>query len=391
MNLGWSQALYRHNNQILKKVKVIKVIISGGGTGGHVFPAIAIANAIKAKVPDADILFIGAMGRMEMEKVPAAGYPIHGLWISGLQRRMTWKNLSFPFKVLASLYKADKIIRHFKPDVVIGVGGYASGPTLRAATRKKIPTLIQEQNSYPGITNKLLGNKVSKICVAYDGMERFFPKNKILVTGNPVRQDIFSRGDKRKDGLLLFGLKEDKKVILILGGSLGAGTINRSLLQCVRKGITEKGCQIIWQTGKFYFENTISNPEISGNPDVHVVAFIDRMDLAYASADIVISRAGAIAISELCIAGKPSILIPSPNVSEDHQTKNAQALVSKGSAIMIKDTEAEEKLFQTLSELLEDEKLQLSLHENISLLAIPDAAEKIAEAALQLTGKYTHN
>ena len=369
---------------------MIRVIISGGGTGGHVFPAIAIANAIKAKVPEAEILFIGAMGKMEMEKVPAAGYAIHGLWISGLQRRLTRKNLSFPFKVIASLYKASKIIGHFKPDIVIGVGGYASGPTLRAAVRKKIPTLIQEQNSYPGITNKLLGKNVSKICVAYEGMERFFPKNKILVTGNPVRQDILSLRDKREDGLLLFGLQHDKKVILILGGSLGAGTINRSALQCLKKGLAGKGCQILLQTGKFYYENTIANPEISGNPDVHALAFIDRMDLAYACADIVISRAGAIAISELCITGKPSILIPSPNVSEDHQTKNAQALVNKGSAIMIKDSEAEEMLFQTLSDLLNNEKLQHLLHENIARLGVPDAADKIAEEALRLTGKYSH-
>jgi len=365
------------------------VIISGGGTGGHVFPAIAIANAIRGKVPDSEILFIGANGKLEMEKVPAAGYPIHGLWISGLQRRLTWKNLSFPLKVIFSLMKASQIINRFKPDIVIGVGGYASGPTLRAAIRKKIPTLIQEQNSYPGITNKLLGKKVTKICVAYEGMERFFPKNKILFTGNPVRQDILSIRNKRKDGLLNFGLKEDKKVILILGGSLGAGTINRSVLNCVRKGITEKGCQILWQTGKFYFDNTIANLEISTNPDVHVVAFIDRMDLAYASADIVISRAGAIAISELCIAGKPVLLIPSPNVAEDHQTKNAQALERTGSAIMIKDWEAEERLFQKLNELLEDQHLQKLLHENISRLAIPDAADRIADEALQMTTNYS--
>jgi UDP-N-acetylglucosamine--N-acetylmuramyl-(pentapeptide) pyrophosphoryl-undecaprenol N-acetylglucosamine transferase len=367
---------------------VIRVIISGGGTGGHVYPAIAIANAIKGKAADSDILFIGAKGRMEMEKVPAAGYPIYGLWISGLQRRFTWKNLSFPLKVIHSLIKAGQIIRRFNPDIVIGVGGYASGPTLRAAVRKKIPTLIQEQNSYPGITNKLLGKKVTKICVAYDGMERFFPKNKILFTGNPVRQDIFTTRNKKKEGLAFFGLREDRKVILVLGGSLGAGTINRSVLDCVRNGITEKGCQVLWQTGKYYFENTIANPEISNNPDVHILAFIDRMDMAYGCADIVISRAGAIAISELCIAGKPSILIPSPNVAEDHQTKNARALESKGSAIMIKDPEAVKLLFQTLIRLLGDKNLQLQLQENISRLAIPDAADKIADEALQLTGKY---
>jgi UDP-N-acetylglucosamine--N-acetylmuramyl-(pentapeptide) pyrophosphoryl-undecaprenol N-acetylglucosamine transferase len=377
--------IYQENKE------VIKVIISGGGTGGHVFPAIAIANAVKIRMPDSDILFIGATGRMEMEKVPAAGYPIIGLWISGLQRRLTWKNLTFPLKVISSLIKADNIIRRFKPDIVIGVGGYASGPTLRAAVRKKIPTLIQEQNSYPGITNKLLGKKVNKICVAYDGMERFFPKNKIVFTGNPVRQDILVISNKREEALSKFGLAANKKVILVIGGSLGAGTINKSVMDCVRKGITEKGCQLLWQTGKFYFQNILANPEISTYRDVHVVPFIDRMDLAYAIADIVVSRAGAIAISELCIAGKPSILIPSPNVAEDHQTKNARALENKGSAIMIKDVEAEELLFTTLTRLIEDENLQIKLHENISLLAIPDAADRIAEEALQLTAKYSTN
>jgi UDP-N-acetylglucosamine--N-acetylmuramyl-(pentapeptide) pyrophosphoryl-undecaprenol N-acetylglucosamine transferase len=370
---------------------MIKVIISGGGTGGHVFPAIAIANAIKARVADADILFIGAKGKMEMEKVPAAGYPIHGLWISGLQRRLTWKNLGFPFKVISSLITAGKIISSFKPDVVIGVGGYASGPTLRTAVRKKIPTLIQEQNSFPGITNKLLAKKVNKICVAYDGMERFFPKEKILFTGNPVRQDIFNTGNKRKEGLAYFGLQPGKKVILILGGSLGAGTINRSALNCLKNGITTRGFQLLWQTGRYYFDNIMANNEASGNADVRIQAFIDRMDLAYASADIVISRAGAIAISELCIAGKPAILIPSPNVAEDHQAKNAKSLESKGAAIMIPDAEAEGSVFPALIRLSGDEKLRNSLQDNILKLAMPDAADRIAVEALQLTGKYSRH
>jgi len=363
---------------------MIKIIISGGGTGGHIFPAIAIANAIKAKDTSADILFVGARGRMEMEKVPSAGYPIEGLWISGLQRRLTLKNLAFPFKVIASLAKASNIISSFKPDVVIGVGGYASGPTLRVAVRKKIPTLIQEQNSYPGITNKLLANKVKKICVAYDGMEKFFPAYKLLLTGNPVRQDILSTGGKKEEGIGYFGLKHDKTTILVIGGSLGAGTINESILNCIRHDLTGKGVQLIWQTGKYYFDRIKEIGDVTGNADVHVMPFIDRMDLAFACADIVISRAGAIAISELCIVGKPVILIPSPNVTEDHQTKNAQALESKEAAIMVRDKEAVEQLFTTLTRLINNESLQNTLRQNIVRLAIPDAADKIADEVLKL-------
>jgi len=366
---------------------MVKVIISGGGTGGHVFPAIAIANAIKKILPDAGILFIGAMGKLEMEKVPAAGYTIEGLNISGFQRRLTWKNLSFPVKVISSLNRAEKIIRNFQPDVVIGVGGYASGPTLRIAARKKIPTLIQEQNSYPGITNKLLGNKATKICVAYEGMEKFFPKEKLILTGNPVRQDIILSEANREESLKFFNLRKDKTIVLVLGGSLGAGTINASIGSCLEQKITEKGFQFIWQTGKFYYEAISSNPLYSSNPDVKICAFIERMDLAYNAADIVISRAGAIAISELCIIGKPLVLIPSPNVSEDHQTKNAMALVHKNAAILLKDSEAKEKLFQTLISLEEDKKKQNQLSKQLQAMGIPDAAQRIAEEAIGMIKK----
>ena len=363
---------------------MIKVIISGGGTGGHVFPAIAIANAIRKIVPNADILFIGAIGKLEMEKVPAAGYRIEGLNISGLQRRLTRENLSFPIKVLSSLIRAAHIIKQFKPDVVIGVGGYASGPTLRIAARKKIPTLIQEQNSYPGITNKILGKKVTKVCVAYEGMERFFPEEKIILTGNPVRQDIALNPEKREEGIKFFGLSKDKKTVLVLGGSLGAGTINASISQCLKDNIIDKGLQFIWQTGKYYYEAISSEEKFKSLPDVRICAFIERMDLAYNTADIVISRAGAIAISELCIIGKPVILIPSPNVAEDHQTKNAQALVHKNAAILLPDSEAKKNLFQTLLSLTDDEEKQSQLMKNIRSMAIPDAAERIAEESLEI-------
>lgn len=363
---------------------MIKIIISGGGTGGHVFPAIAIANAIRKITPDVEILFIGALGKLEMEKVPAAGYQIEGLNISGFQRRLTWKNLTFPFKVLSSLNRADQIISKFRPDVVIGVGGYASGPTLRVAARKKIPTLIQEQNSYPGITNKILGNKATKICVAYQGMEKFFPEEKIVLTGNPVRQDIELSPEKRAEGIRFFNLQEKKKTVLVLGGSLGAGTVNASVGQCLEQHITGKGLQFIWQTGKNYYDAIHSNVIFSSDPDVRIFPFIGRMDLAYNAADMVISRAGAIAISELCIMGKPLILIPSPNVAEDHQTRNAQALVQKEAAILLKDSEARENLYQTILSLADDQDWQNRLMKNIISMGIPDAADRIAGEALRM-------
>ncbi|MCX6281396.1 MAG: undecaprenyldiphospho-muramoylpentapeptide beta-N-acetylglucosaminyltransferase [Bacteroidetes bacterium] len=365
-----------------------KVIISGGGTGGHVFPAIAIANAIRAKLTDADILFIGARGKLEMEKVPEAGYLIEGLTIAGFQRRLTWKNLVFPFKLAGSMIRARKLVSGFRPDVVIGVGGYASGPVLRTAVAMKVPALIQEQNSYPGVTNRLLAGKVQKICVAYEGMEKYFPKEKLILTGNPIRQDLAGLNGKRNEALGHFGLTENKTTILVLGGSLGSGTINQSVLSCLQTRMPSGSLQWIWQCGKYYFENLNSKLSTSGisgeNSDVHLHAFIDRMDLAYASADVVISRAGAIAISELCFAGKPAILIPSPNVAEDHQTKNAMALVNRKAAVMIKDKEAVEKLGKTLDLLITSASLQEELKRNIASLAVPGAAEKIASEALGL-------
>lgn len=360
-----------------------RIIISGGGTGGHIFPAIAIADALKAHDPGMEILFIGAKGRMEMEKVPAAGYPIEGLWISGLQRRITFKNLVFPVKVLSSLVKADQILVKFKPDVVVGVGGYASGPTLRAAIRRKIPTLIQEQNSFPGITNKLLSRQVDKICVAYDGMERFFPSDKIILTGNPVRKHILSEGN-RTEALEHFHLDKKKKVVLIIGGSLGAGTINNSVLHYLEQVTGEDSLQLLWQTGKHYFDVIKSHPKTLGREDVFIYSFIDRMDMAYAAADIIISRAGAIAISELCIIGKPVILIPSPNVAEDHQSKNAEALVRRTAALMLKDQESVERLFPLVQNLAADAVMQSELSRNIKTMALPGAASLIAEETLKL-------
>ena len=370
-----------------------RVIISGGGTGGHIFPAIAIANALRAKVKEIDILFIGAKGRMEMEKVPAAGYAIEGLAISGFQRRLTWKNLTFPFKLAGSLLKARSIISKFKPDVVIGVGGYASGPTLRMATSKKIPSLIQEQNSFPGVTNRLLGGKVQKICVAYEGMEKYFPKSKIVFTGNPVRHDVVNIAGKRDEALKFFGLESGRKTLLVIGGSLGAGTINQAILKFVKEMYAEQEIQVLWQTGKYYYDNIIANLPDKASEIVNrqssivnpiILPFIDRMDLAYAAADLIVSRAGAIAISELCVIGKPVILVPSPNVAEDHQTKNARALESRKAAILIPDAEAIGSLGTTIIETFGNESLQAELKRNISVLGISDAADKITEVALSL-------
>lgn len=361
-----------------------RVMISGGGTGGHVFPAIAIANALKKKDSHIDILFIGAIGKLEMEKVPAAGYPIEGLWISGIQRSLTLKNFMFPVKLIASMIKARKIIRRFKPDLVIGVGGYASGPILRIAALKKIPTLIQEQNSYPGITNKILAGKVRKICVAYGGMERFFPAEKIILTGNPIRQDILNVSEKRDEAIRFFRLSESVTTLLVIGGSLGARTINRSMRRCVEMGITGKGIQMIWQTGRFYFEEMNNDPKISSDPFIHIYPFIERMDLAYAAADLIVSRAGAIAVSELCTIAKPVILVPSPNVAEDHQTKNARALVIKDAAILVPDAEAEDKLFDCILNIEKKSELRDTLSGNIARLAIRDAADRIADEGLKL-------
>jgi len=364
--------------------KEIRIIISGGGTGGHVYPAIAIANAIKRLAPDVEILFVGAQGKLEMEKVPQAGYRIEGLWISGFQRKLTLRNLMFPIKLLNSLWKARRIVRHFDPNAVVGVGGYASGPVLEMATRMKIPSLIQEQNSYAGVTNKLLSKKASKICVAYSDMERFFPKEKITLTGNPVRKDILDISDKREEGLAHFGLEKNKKTIVVVGGSLGARTLNDSMAVALSK-LQNADIQVFWQAGKLYIEEF--EPQVERIDNVKITAFIDRMDLAYAMADVVISRAGALTISELCLVGKPAILVPSPNVSEDHQTANANALVEKNAAILVKDVDAKETMIEIALELLNDRNKMEELSENIKALGKPDAADTIAKEVLKLAKK----
>ena len=362
----------------------MKAIISGGGSGGHIFPAVAIANAIKVKYNnDADILFIGAKGKMEMEKVPQAGYEIEGLWISGLQRRLTWKNLLFPFKVIYSTIKARTIIKDFKPDIVIGVGGFASGPTLQAASKLKIPTLIQEQNSYPGITNKILAKNVSKICVAYDNMNRWFDEKKICFTGNPVRKNIVDIENKREKALSHFALNSDKRTVLVVGGSLGALTINESIGNNLNYFI-DNNIQVIWQTGKNYFTNAKEKTQIVNTDNIKVFEFISEMDLAYSVADIIISRAGAIAISELCVIGKPTILIPSPNVAEDHQTKNAMALIEKNAAILVKDILSREILITELDNLINNKALQESLSKNIIELGVKDADTRILKIIEEL-------
>lgn len=362
--------------------KPLKVIISGGGTGGHIFPAIAIANAIKKMNPAADILFIGALGRMEMEKVPKAGYRIEGLPIAGLQRSLSVKNLLLPFKVIDSLMKASSIVREFQPDAVVGVGGYASAPVLFASALMGNPTLIQEQNSYAGITNKILGRKAKKICVAYEGMENFFSEEKIVITGNPVRKDILDLTGKKPEAQDYFDLHPNLKTILVIGGSLGSRTINESIVSHLDELVSED-VQVLWQTGKIYFE-TNAKAAKGLEEKIKVKAFIDRMDLAYAAADVVISRAGALSIAELCVSKKPGILVPSPNVAEDHQTKNAMALINKDAALLVKDHEANEKLVSTVLQLLKDEKLQQKLSANIAQLAKPNADDDIAGEVMKM-------
>lgn len=361
-----------------------RIIISGGGTGGHIFPAIAIANALKNIDPATEILFVGANGRMEMEKVPAAGYKIIGLDIQGIQRNSVWKNVMFPVKLISSVRKAIKIIRDFKPDAAVGVGGYASGPLLYAASLKNIPYLIQEQNSYAGITNKWLGKNAKKICVAFDGMEQFFPASKIIKTGNPIRRDAVNIAGKHMQALELFKLSAFKKTILVIGGSLGARTLNNSIAAGLDKLIAAD-VQVLWQTGKFYYKQIIEKLGEDHHPDVKIREFLTRMDLAYAAADVIISRAGAGTIAELCMVKKPVILVPSPNVAEDHQTKNALALVQEDAAAFLADRDAEEKLVDRVLELLNDRDLQKKLGTNIGKLAMPNADEVIAQELLKIT------
>jgi len=354
--------------------KVKKILISGGGTGGHIYPAIAIANELKSRYPNADFLFVGAKDKMEMEKVPQAGYEIKGLWIAGLQRNLSIKNLLFPVKILDSVRRARSIIRRFKPDVVVGTGGFASGPTLYVAAKRGIPTLIQEQNSYAGITNKILSKKVDKVCVAYEGLETFFPSNKIVITGNPVRQDLLTISSKREEALEYFKLERSKKTILILGGSLGARVVNQ-IIEDNLQDLLNEGLQIIWQTGSFYIDEYKKNNNLE---NVQTHAYLSKMDLAYASADIVISRAGASSVSELCIVGKPVVFIPSPNVAEDHQTKNAKAIVDRQAAVLMKETE-KEKFMSIVKDLCKQDDLSAQLAKNIKAMAKPNATVRIIE------------
>lgn len=355
------------------------ILISGGGTGGHIYPAIAIANELKKRYPNANFLFVGAKDRMEMEKIPQNGYDIKGLWISGIQRKLSLKNLLFPFKLISSLYQANKIINKFKPDVVVGTGGFASGPTLMRSNAKGIPTLIQEQNSFPGITNKLLSKKADKICVAYDGLERFFPKNKIVKTGNPVRQDLLDIDSKRNEALHYFNLDANKKTLLVLGGSLGARAIN-NLIETNLDWLLKNGIQVIWQTGKLYQSEFKQYNQKEG---VQTHAFLNKMDWAYAAADFIISRAGAGSISELCIVEKPTIFIPSPNVAEDHQTKNAQAITYKDGAILLKEKDAA-KFKDVFKVILNNPKKQEELSKNIKNLARPNATKHIVDEVEEL-------
>lgn len=364
-----------------------RLIISGGGTGGHIFPAVAIANEFRERYPESEILFVGAQGRMEMTRVPEAGYKIIGLWISGLQRRLTLSNLLFPLKVIVSYFRARSIVKSFRPHAVIGTGGFASGPIMMAATGAKVPTVIQEQNSFAGLTNKQVAGKASKICVAYEGMEKYFPKDKIVVTGNPVRKDILTVADKRNSALTHFGFDGGIKTLLIVGGSLGARTINESILAGIPK-LIEANIQVIWQTGKGYYDSYKSQLGKYNLQKVRVQDFVREMDLAYAVADVVVSRSGAIAVSEICIAKKAVILVPSPNVAEDHQTKNAEALVNKNAAKMIKDKEALEKLVDAALNLMLDEQQANKLRENIAQLARPDATKDIVDEIEKLIKKH---
>ena len=356
-----------------------KFILSGGGTGGHIYPAIAIANELKLQFPDAEFLFVGAQDKMEMQKVPQAGYEIKGLWIAGLQRKLTLQNLMFPLKLATSLLESRRIIKQFKPNVVIGTGGFASGPLLQAAGSAGIPTVIQEQNSFPGITNKLLSKKANAICVAYGNLEHFFPKEKIVLTGNPVRQDLIDIESKKDEAIAFYGLDPNKKTLLVLGGSLGARRVNQ-LIEKELQNMLSQDVQIIWQCGKLYFEDY----KKYNQQHVRVVDFIERMDFVYAAADVIISRAGASSVSELCIVGKPVIFIPSPNVAEDHQTKNAQAIVDAKGAILLKESELDSQFSIVFEALMKDDGKQKQLSANIKKLAMPNATKVIVEEIKKL-------
>ena len=360
-----------------------KVLVSGGGTGGHIFPAIAIANAIKELRPEAEFLFVGAEGKMEMEKVPAAGFNIKGLWISGFNRSLSLSNLMFPFKLISSMLRASKIVKEFKPDVAIGTGGFASGPTLRVASQKGVPCLIQEQNSFPGVTNRILSGKAKSICVAYDGMEKYFGNEKTLLTGNPVRKEVVQIEGKRKQAIEFFGLNPEKKTLLIVGGSLGAQSVNNAVLNNL-SAFLELGIQIVWQTGKTSYKEISEATQEYSKKGVYVHEFIYKMDLGYAAADMVISRAGAIAVSELCLVSKPTILVPFPFAAEDHQTKNAMSLVEKNAAILVRDADVNSGLIEAITVLIQNPEKGNELTNNIKELGKPNAANQIAEEVLRI-------
>lgn len=352
-----------------------RFILSGGGTGGHIYPAIAIANELKERYPDAEFLFVGASDRMEMDKVPQAGYKIEGLWISGIQRKLTMKNLIFPFKLIASLLRSMKILKTFKPNVVIGTGGFASGPLLKVATAKKIPSLIQEQNSFPGITNRLLAKKVDKICVAYEGLERFFPKDKLKLTGNPIRKDLLELQNNSIEAKDAFKLRHNKHTLLVLGGSLGARRINQ-LIEHNIEFFEDQNVQVIWQCGKLYYNQY----KIYNKLDhIQVHAFLNQMEMAYGAADVIISRAGAISVSEMCVVGKPVIFVPSPNVAEDHQTKNAKAIEEKNAAILIIERDLDAKFQNEFSELISNDNRRHELSSNIKKLSHSNATNEIVD------------
>jgi len=367
-------------------MKEYKFIISGGGTGGHIFPALSIADGLKLRYPDCDILFVGAEGKMEMEKVPASGYKITGLPVAGLHRGEIWRNILFLPKLMRSLLKARKVVKEFNPDVVIGVGGYASGPILYEAGKLGISSVLQEQNSFAGVTNKLLGKRASKICVAYENMERFFPAGKIVFTGNPVRRDVQFLTKQTEEANKYFGVNSDSPIILVLGGSLGARTINQSLLAKLDI-ISRSKVQVIWQTGKYYYQDIRAKLDANPIPNITLMQFITRMDLAYSIADVIISRAGAGTISELCLVGKPVILVPSPNVSEDHQTHNAMSLVEKDAAVLVRDTESVSNLVRVAIDLVNDKNRCEILSGNIRKLATPNATEDIVDVISTLLKK----
>jgi UDP-N-acetylglucosamine--N-acetylmuramyl-(pentapeptide) pyrophosphoryl-undecaprenol N-acetylglucosamine transferase len=364
----------------------LKIIISGGGTGGHIFPAISIAGEFKTRFPDCEILFVGAKARMEMDKVPQAGYRIIGLPVMGFPRKPGFNTFLFVIRLFQSMIKARRIVKSFQPDIAIGVGGYASGPLLRAAIARKIPALIQEQNSFAGKTNKWLAKKAGCICVAYEGMNRFFPEDKLIITGNPVRSNLFTEVHAREEALTWFNLPGKGKTLLITGGSLGARSINNAVLHNLER-FRESGLSLIWQTGSFYYDEMVEKTKGNLSDSIQILQFIDRMDLAYAAADVIVARAGAGTISELCLVGKPVILVPSPNVAEDHQTKNALSLVEKGAAVLIRDFEIEAKLFTEISSLFNSPRSMSDLSENIRSMARPDATSRIVDEALKLIKK----